>query len=132
MCTSSIKRCVRRACTSALLAPRDATPPVVQIHKKAPLVRKQVDDVLGGEDAWTNVSKTDGTDVPHPVISHTARAPVRSLAPHARLPHAVCAVACSKCRHHQAFFMEVQIRSADEPATLFYKCTSCSHRWREG
>ena len=31
-----------------------------QITKKAPLVKKQVDDVLGGEDAWKNVAQAEG------------------------------------------------------------------------
>ncbi|PNW86946.1 hypothetical protein CHLRE_02g102400v5 [Chlamydomonas reinhardtii] len=71
-----------------------------KISKMAPLARKQVDDVLGGEDAWKNVAKTDAT--------------------------------CPKCSYHQAYFMEIQTRSADEPATLFFKCVQCAHRWREG
>lgn len=32
---------------------------VLQISKSAPLKRKEVDDVLGGQDAWKNVQKTD-------------------------------------------------------------------------
>ena len=39
---------------------------------------------------------------------------------------------CEKCGNNEAWFNEVQIRSADEPATLFYCCTKCGHRWREG
>jgi DNA-directed RNA polymerase III subunit RPC11 len=39
---------------------------------------------------------------------------------------------CEACGHPEAFFNEVQIRSADEPATLFYCCCKCKHRWREG
>jgi len=27
--------------------------------------------------------------------------------------------------------MQIQIRSADEPMTTFYKCTKCSYQWRE-
>ena len=34
--------------------------PLPQITKRAALNQKQVDDVLGGEDAWKNVQKTDG------------------------------------------------------------------------
>ena len=41
-------------------------------------------------------------------------------------------VNCPKCTYHQAYFMEIQTRSADEPATLFFKCVSCAHRWKEG
>jgi DNA-directed RNA polymerase III subunit RPC11 len=32
----------------------------MQITKRAVLNKKEVDDVLGGEDAWKNVAKTDG------------------------------------------------------------------------
>jgi DNA-directed RNA polymerase subunit M/transcription elongation factor TFIIS len=31
------------------------------------------------------------------------------------------AARCPKCSHEKAFFMQVQIRSADEPMTIFYK-----------
>ncbi|RKP18021.1 glycoside hydrolase/deacetylase [Rozella allomycis CSF55] len=62
--------------------------------------RKQVDDVLGGADAWKNVDSTDAS--------------------------------CPKCEHGRAYFMQIQIRSADEPMSIFYKCCSCGHQWREG
>ncbi|DBA76105.1 hypothetical protein WJX77_011293 [Trebouxia sp. C0004] len=39
---------------------------------------------------------------------------------------------CEKCGYHQAYFNEIQIRSADEPATLFFKCVKCGNQWREG
>ncbi|EDV22404.1 DNA-directed RNA polymerase III subunit RPC10 [Trichoplax sp. H2] len=38
---------------------------------------------------------------------------------------------CPKCDHNQAFFMQIQTRSADEPMTVFYKCCSCGHRWKD-
>mmetsp|Transcript_17406 Transcript_17406/g.28596 ORF Transcript_17406/g.28596 Transcript_17406/m.28596 type:complete len:110 (-) Transcript_17406:785-1114(-) len=43
-------------------------------------------------------------------------------------------VTCPQCSNTHAYFMQLQIRSADEPATLFFKCTNndCQHRWREG
>jgi len=43
----------------------------------------------------------------------------------------VCAVSCPKCPADSAYFYELQIRSADEPATIFYQCTGCGHNWRE-
>lgn len=44
------------------------------------------------------------------------------------------AASCPKCSHSVAYFMQIQIRSADEPMTTFFKCcnSSCNHRWREG
>ena len=71
-----------------------------EVSKRVPTVRKEVDDVLGGAEAWANVAKTD--------------------------------MRCRECNYHQAYFMEIQIRSADEPATLFFKCVSCGYQWREG
>lgn len=32
----------------------------MQIEKKKTLHKKEVDDVLGGDEAWKNVAKTDG------------------------------------------------------------------------
>ena len=31
---------------------------------------------------------------------------------------------CRKCENDKAYFKEIQIRSADEPATLFFKCSN--------
>lgn len=38
---------------------------------------------------------------------------------------------CPKCRNDKAENWDVQTRSADEPATRFFKCTKCKHTWRE-
>lgn len=40
-------------------------------------------------------------------------------------------VPCPKCGHPEAEFFQYQTRSADEPATTFYKCMKCQHQWRE-
>jgi len=40
-------------------------------------------------------------------------------------------VPCPKCGHPEATYFQQQTRSADEPATTFYKCLKCSHSWRE-
>jgi DNA-directed RNA polymerase subunit M/transcription elongation factor TFIIS len=42
------------------------------------------------------------------------------------------AVACPSCAYPQAYFKEIQTRSADEPATLFFKCAKCEFQWKEG
>ncbi|KAI5169995.1 DNA-directed RNA polymerase III subunit RPC11 [Pancytospora epiphaga] len=42
-----------------------------------------------------------------------------------------CAINCPKCSNVEAFFMELQTRSADEPMTIFYMCTKCKYDWKE-
>ena len=69
-------------------------------EKKMELHRKEVDDVLGGKEAWEHVDQ-------------------------------IAVDGCHRCGHKRAYFMQIQIRSADEPMTTFYKCTECSHQWRE-
>ncbi|CAI5759071.1 unnamed protein product [Candida verbasci] len=73
----------------------------LQMFDRKKLNRKEVDDVLGGEGTWDNVDQT--------------------------------AVNCQKegCSGDKAYFFQLQIRSADEPMTTFYKCTKCGHRWKE-
>ncbi|KAI8992546.1 putative DNA-directed RNA polymerases III 12.5 kDa polypeptide [Pilobolus umbonatus] len=81
-------------------------PYVYNIHSRHTsrrvLKRKEVDDVLGGAEAWKNVDSTE--------------------------------VTCPKCEHERAYFMQIQIRSADEPSSIFYKCCNeeCQFQWREG
>lgn len=73
----------------------------LQMYDRKNLSRKQVDDVLGGDGAWENVDQT------------AAQCPVDS------------------CGGDKAYFFQLQIRSADEPMTTFYKCVKCNHQWRE-
>jgi transcription factor S len=38
---------------------------------------------------------------------------------------------CKKCGNKEAYFWTVQTRAGDEAETKFFKCTKCSHTWRE-
>jgi DNA-directed RNA polymerase III subunit RPC11 len=38
---------------------------------------------------------------------------------------------CPACPHREAYFLQMQIRSADEPMSIFYKCCQCSHQWSD-
>ncbi|KAI1379722.1 hypothetical protein F4677DRAFT_441923 [Hypoxylon crocopeplum] len=63
--------------------------------------KKEREDVFGGADAWDNAQKEK--------------------------------VQCnnSSCPGTEAAYYQIQIRSADEPMTSFFKCMTCGHRWRE-
>ena len=37
---------------------------------------------------------------------------------------------CPKCGNDEAYYWMQQTRSADEPPTIFYKCTKCGYQWR--
>uniref|UniRef100_A0A1J3DJL8 DNA-directed RNA polymerase subunit n=1 Tax=Noccaea caerulescens TaxID=107243 RepID=A0A1J3DJL8_NOCCA len=38
---------------------------------------------------------------------------------------------CPRCGHDKAYFRSMQIRSADEPESRFYRCLKCELTWRE-
>jgi DNA-directed RNA polymerase subunit M/transcription elongation factor TFIIS len=37
---------------------------------------------------------------------------------------------CRRCKKRECEYQELQIRSCDEPATLFITCLNCGNRWR--
>jgi len=41
------------------------------------------------------------------------------------------AARCPQCSHDSAYFMQIQIRSADEPSTTYYRCCKCSKQWND-
>ena len=38
---------------------------------------------------------------------------------------------CKKCGNNKAHTWEIQTRSADEPATKFFRCEKCQFTWRD-
>lgn len=36
---------------------------------------------------------------------------------------------CKRCKSRKCIYMEQQVRSADEPSTIFVTCLSCGKRW---
>ena len=99
-----------------------------KVTSEATLERKVVDDVLGGPDAWKNADQTEGARAlpatSTSCLRRRARLRLPSVAP-------LSAANCAKCGNDRAYYQQLQIRSADEPMTTFYKCTSCGLRWRE-
>jgi transcription elongation factor S-II len=39
---------------------------------------------------------------------------------------------CKHCKKRECIYQELQLRSADEPATIIVTCVSCGHTWRVG
>lgn len=37
---------------------------------------------------------------------------------------------CSRCHSREVYYIEKQLRSADEPMSLISRCLNCGHRWR--
>ena len=37
---------------------------------------------------------------------------------------------CGKCKKRECIYQELQLRSADEPMTLFITCLNCGNRWK--
>ena len=72
-----------------------------------------MEDVMGGKDAWANVDKTDGM----------FRQRRGQLVWWEELMWDGYLAQCPRegCDGSQAFFYQVQIRSADEPMTIFLK-----------
>ena len=72
---------------------------------RARLERKQVDDVLGGDDMWKHADSTAGACSSHVFHPWTDKI------------HNSIQASCPKCDHGRAYFYMLQIRSADEPMT---------------
>ena len=47
-------------------------------------------------------------------------------------PGLVRAARSPKCSNTRPYFFQLQIRSADEPMTTFYKCVKCATNWNDG
>lgn len=72
---------------------------------------------------------TLGASASTPFAAHRNQRPLALPGAH-NLPTADC----PKCGYEEAFFLQIQTRSADEPATLFFRCaniTQCNARWNE-
>ena len=39
---------------------------------------------------------------------------------------------CNRCKKRECVYQELQLRSADEPASIIVTCISCNHTWRVG
>ena len=90
------------------------------LYERKTMKRKEVEDVLGGKEAWENVDKTSGKQDDENQVDV-----IRDWPPNVGDHHPAdsTTVQCPRddCDGSEAFFYQVQIRSADEPMTTFYK-----------
>lgn len=42
------------------------------------------------------------------------------------------AISCPRCASREIIYVEKQVRSADEPATIFFTCVACNKKWKHG
>lgn len=102
------------------------------------LTKKRAEFILGSADDWKNVQETDSalccaaflTILPHmpfPLVSRL----IHCLSPVP--PPTPTSVVCAECGHNRAYYKSMQIRSADEPSSIWYRCSnhSCGYQWRE-
>lgn len=105
-------------------------------YERKPMKSKEVEDVLGGADSWKNVDKTESQSfIPASQPPTQTQRPGMACERKRKRDMAVvflvlvqfvltlCPVNCKeeKCDNREAYFRQVQIRSADEPMTTFYK-----------
>lgn len=76
----------------------------LQMTSRTRLKRKEVDDVLGGEEMWKDADQTDSE-----FLCLNRR---RWTEDNDSIPEQ-----CDKCESNRAYFRQLQIRSADEPMT---------------
>ncbi|KAG5293336.1 hypothetical protein I7I53_02132 [Histoplasma capsulatum var. duboisii H88] len=58
--------------------------------------------------------------------SHTRELAVKDRESNRRIQ-----VDCQKCDSKEVTWSEMQLRSADEGSTIFYRCPKCGHRWQD-
>jgi hypothetical protein len=78
------------------------------------LKRKEVDDVLGGEEMWKHADSTTGALIPESQIL------LSFVLIRIRFVFGLWSdlvASCPRCNNNQAYFYQLQIRSADEPMT---------------
>lgn len=79
------------------------------------LKRKEIDDVLGGDEMWKHADQTQGKN-------ERVFGCINVLWP-------VLSASCDKCNFNSAYFYQLQIRSADEPMTTCQFLASLSNIW---
>lgn len=89
--------------------------------------KKEVEDILGGKGAWDNVDKTQGTLSMNGMMlfKNRIKCAVYSLW-YRDADQGIVQCPNEKCRNDEAYWYQLQIRSADEPMTAFYKVSLVS------
>lgn len=95
-------------------------------YERKELKGKEVEDIIGGKDAWKNADKTEGM-----TTLQSSSASIVCIQRSRLITLLPVQCANNKCDSTMAFFYQLQIRSADEPMTSFFRCVKCAKEWRE-
>ena len=68
---------------------------------------------------------------PKPVVTEPTRREMVVIEGNAPPVLPIEQIECDKCKNGEAYWRIEQTRSADEPPTLIFRCTKCSHTWRQ-
>jgi DNA-directed RNA polymerase subunit M len=79
------------------------------------------------EEEQSSTAKKKLTSLPESISGSSLKVMDPEKTP-AALP--TTATECPKCGNNTAFWWMLQTRSADEATTQFFRCTKCSHTWR--
>ncbi|KAI5235186.1 hypothetical protein E4T43_09448 [Aureobasidium subglaciale] len=86
---------------------------------------------LVNDNNWPASQKTTSKPSTFPSRIADKRSNVQMLTAEDRDTWAMTSKHCPKCEHDGLKFRDVQTRGADEGSTIFYKCPSCGHGFKE-
>ncbi|KAG5507291.1 hypothetical protein GH5_07383 [Leishmania sp. Ghana 2012 LV757] len=83
------------------------------------------------EDPATEMTTSSSATTSHPTADSGPAVKATVSAEGGQITTIPCQNEDNPCTSTKAYFIQAQMRSADEPATVFFKCVECGHQWRQ-